>query len=336
MHTLKLFAALIAPAVLATAPKLADDLAFKPAADSRVDKTFVHKLDLTLDEMHFKFGEEEVPSGDLGQFDLSIVDESKIEFSDHYVSLAAGRPKVLERKFVALASGGVEKVKTEDGGDERKTDRTSHLEGKTVIFKYGDEGGDPEIAFDEKSAGDKALLDGLVEDADLRAFLPGRAVADGDTWAIDAKHFNALFSPGGEMHLESSEPEEDSQVNRVELRDNVQGKIKATYKGERDEKGVKVAVIALEFEVNTHADDDDELDEGVTQHSEYAIDLKLEGELLWDNAAGHAHSVDIHGKAKVKIEQLTHSKDDEDGGDFSQTMLLSGDATVTATFEGAK
>jgi hypothetical protein len=336
MHTTHFIAALCLPVLFGSLPHAGDDLAFKPEAGSQVTKTYAHKLELSLQEMHFKFGDQDIPADQMPELKVDIVDEQKLAFSDTYVSLAGGRPKVLERKFDALGSSGVEKASSEDGDEEHTSERESKLEGKTVVFTRADEGGECEVAFKKDSTGDKALLADLVEDTDLRAFLPTKAVADGDSWDIDGKLFNALFSPGGDLHLEAKSGEEDHSIDRAELRANMEGKAKATYKGERDEKGTKVAVIELAFEVQSKCDTDEDVGEGVKQHSDYAVELKLEGELLWNRKLGRAHALDVHGDAKIKLAQTTHVDADEGGGDWIQTMLFGGSASFTANFEGAQ
>jgi hypothetical protein len=336
MHTPQWIAALALPVLFSSLPHTGDDLAFKPDAGSQVTKTYAHKLELTMQEMHFKFGDQDIPADQMPEMKVEITDEQKLAFTDTYVSLAGGRPKVLERKFDALGSSGVEKASSEDGDEEHKSERESKLEGKTVVFTRGDEGDECEIAFKKGAEGDKGLLGDLIEDTDLRAFLPGKAVADGDTWDLDGKLFNALFSPGGDLHLEAKSGEEDHSVDRAKLRANMEGKAKATYKGERDEHGTKVAVIELAFEVQSKCDTDEDVGEGVKQHSDYGVELKLEGELLWNRKLGRAHSLDVHGDAKIKLVQSTHVEDEEEGGDWVQSMVFGGSASFTAGFESAQ
>src|SRR5882672_169567 len=222
MHTSQWIAALFLPVLSSTLPGTGDELVFKPDAGSQVAKTYGHKLELTMQEMRFKFGDQEIPADQMPEIKVEITDDQKLVFTDTYVTLGAGKPKQLERKFEALGSNGVEKATSEDGDQEQKSERESKLEGKTVVFTRAEDDGECEIAFKKDSEGDKALLADLVEDTDLRAFLPGKAVADGDTWELDGKLFNLLFSPGGDLHLEAKSGEEDHTVDRAELRANME------------------------------------------------------------------------------------------------------------------
>jgi hypothetical protein len=313
-------------------------LAFRVGADAKVTKTFESKLELELESMIMRQDGEDVPMDGEGAMEMSVVSSTKLVFADHYREMGAGRPKLLARTFDTL-EGKEERKQSQFGESEGETrDETSELEGKTVLFTWKEDEERYQAQF-EGDGGDSALLVGVVEDTDLRAFLPPKSVAEGDTWSVDAAAFDALVNPGGDVKLVSEDDCEDSDENAEELRKNISGKIAATFKGTREEGGATLAVIQLECEVATFSDGalggEDEQEEGVEAKERLDIALELKGEILWNVAAGRAHSLALDGDAKVLLTYDIRGEYEGETFSFVQVLTLTGPSTFAATWAQA-
>ncbi len=94
------------------------------------------------------------------------------------------------------------KAQVAAGAKYTKTfEETRELEGKTVLFAWNGEEELCEPKFEDES-GYEALLPGLDEDTDLRAFPPGKPVAEGGSWTVSPGAFDAIFYPGGDVKVE--------------------------------------------------------------------------------------------------------------------------------------
>ena len=167
---------------------------------------------------------------------------------------------------------------------------------------------------------DEDLLDGLWEDLDLRALLPGTEVAEGDTWEIDAADLLGILVAGGDLKIGADEelPDfgdmEEGQIMIVMPNvpddpmmwlEDLEGEIAAEYQGLRDTGEFDVAVVALELEIQSAAELSEWLSERMPGRPDMdAADLTIsfegEGELLWNLEEGHFHSLEIEGEVAVE------------------------------------
>jgi hypothetical protein len=320
-------------ALLTPVLALAERPTFHVSAGARVTKTYEEVVEVELQSLRVWSDGEEVPAEDVGELQLSIESHDKYVFSDHYVAVGDGRPAVLERTFDELGTQSVERAKFDEESDESTKERESALEGKTVVFTWSDESDAFATAFKGED-GDRELLDGLVEDTDLRVFLPAKSVAEGDTWEVEAKAFNALSFPGGELSLVATE-EEDDPLDRGQLRENVEGQISAKYAGKREVDGRELDVIALKLSIRTHADDEGDIEDGPHRSRKFAIEHELEGELLWSSELGRAHSLAVEGRSEIAMtEELTFDTDEGDVA-LKQEFAFAGTTRFAAAFEKA-
>lgn len=298
---------LVAGALVAVLPRAEEKLAFRSVEGRALEKTFVQHSSMDLTEMKVSI---EGPDGshdpEIELPKLTIVDDETIEFTDLTAAAGDGKPKKLKRSFTKIEnsntfSGGGE---DEEGGSEERKN-VSPLADKTVVFTWDADAEEFSAAWDEDQEGDDDVLEALVEDADFRAWLPKKDVAEGDTWEIDTSEFNNLQEPSGPMAYRPEDAPEDydSGDDPDDMRKNVKGDFKATFKGLREEDGVQVGVIAFEAELETNSERELEQEEGPSITSTLANQVKLEGELLWDVKGGHFHALSCDSDFKLQSSQ---------------------------------
>ncbi len=329
--------------VLAALPVLAVGLALAPLGDQpsfhvakgvKLVKTFEQTTTLELEDIHIEFGDEEVSREDLGDVSMDVEAKSVVVVTDEYGAVNEGRPSSVRRTFDELTNEQATTSEGEEGPEEHKTEDESKLSGKTVVFTWNDEEHSYSKKFDGDGA-DEELLAPLVEDTDLRAFLPGKSVAAGDEWDIEAANFDFWMNPAGDVALTNAEDDEDSAEVEKQLRANLEGSIKATYKGERDEGGVTVGVIALVCKVQSKSETSTD-QEGAKATKLYELAFELEGEILWDLKAGRPHSGMLSGRSTVTMDD--HTEHEFEGESFSvrQKIVLGGEVRFSAAYATAE
>lgn len=305
-------------AVALTFAEGGDRLAFKPEDGSAVTKHFDSSGEFALDEISLIVNGQDV-AGMVGQIDMSVEQGNRIEVTDTYERVADGRPAVLLRKYEVLA-GNMRMDMTPAQAGLPEIVSSSPLEGKTVAFRWNEEEQAYERAFGEEG-GDQDWLDGLEEDMDLRAFLPRAEVAAGDSWTVELMQLRTVVMPGGNLRMtpEGMDVDEDDLKMFEELfgdfgeefGDLLEGECTCTYKGTREEDGVRVAEIDIALEVAASLDLSDLLEKvihsaleesGVNEMVEFTLDtadvsLDFEGAgtLLWSVGAGRMHSFELNG-----------------------------------------
>jgi hypothetical protein len=316
-----------------------DALVFRSVAETTLEKKFVQHS--AMDLVEFKVSIE-APDGpqepDVELPKVRIVDDETIEFTDETLAAGEGRPDKSKRTFATIDNAVT--FETEGGEDEEGGAETmknvSGLLGKSVLFTWDGESEEFEAAWSEDETGDDDLLADLVEDADFRGWLPGKEVDEGDTWTIPSKEFNNLQEPSGPMgyHREGEEKEDDGDSD--ELRKNVEGEIKATYKGTRDEGGVKVGVIAFEAELQSKSEREIEQEEGPATTSTTENAIELEGELLWDVAAGRFHALNCDSEFKLTTGQTRVFEFDSNSVKIKESRVFEGKKTYRFTCAKSK
>jgi len=318
---------------------------FQPKAGTVLTKEFNNVSELELEDMSLEVNGMDM-SDAAGAFEMAMKVTMSLTLVDRYESVEDGRPAKLKRAFEEIASNThISGTNPAMGAEERDIPLTSELEGSTVLFTWN--GSDYGVEFEDE--GDGALLENLVEDVDLRGFLPAGEVSEGDTWDVSADAVRAALAPGGDLKLH---PEDETNpmngmngFSQNEIIGDLQGKFVATYGGTRDEDGTKVAVIKLHIEASSAQDltqklesmrdqMESQLPEGVSfdvsaMDAEYEIDA--EGELLWNLEAGIAHSLHLSGETRMIMDMSMNISmgEEEQAMDMSQTY--SGTQTITLT-----
>lgn len=311
----------------------AQKFAFRAEKGASVEKTFAMDLTMDLDDFAVSVGGEELPAEDIGSPEMSMRQESRLVFLDTYPEGAAGRPALLHRKFVSLAN---EERQTMGGDGESESETTtekSELEGRTVAFRWDAEKEEFTRSYEGEGA-DEALLEGLIEDCDLRGVLPAGDVSAGDTWDLDPEIFDHLTGPGGDVGLVDPADEDDSDDGLDEqFRDNTEGELKATFVGMREVEGLQLAVIEIAGSAKTHAKQDSSEGEGHggtnTMELEFA---EVEGEVLWDLKLGRVVSYTLTGNVQARISEEATLEFEGQSIDMSQRMTLVGKLNCTGKF----
>lgn len=353
-HTNRLALLLAFPALIAfTQP--GQEPAFSPAAGSSVTKTYESTEEMTLDEMSVSMnGQEQDPS--MMGMEQTIVTTMKIVVTDEYTAVADGRPTTLTRTFGEMATGmSMEMSHAMMGDMSMDMSGESPLEDLSVVFVWNEEDGDYRVKFAEDSDGDEELLEGLVEDTDLRGFLPGNEVSEGDTWSVEPEVLRGLLAFGGAMKMEfdsddlqemsmgmggGSPPPPDAFLGELE------GEVTAEFTGTREEDGATCAVIKVIAEISSAKDMTDffveqmeeaELPEGMEEMemSYQSVDIEFEWEaegiLLWNMDAGRLQSIEMNGNGASTIDMAMSMAMMGQEMDMEMSMVMSGDGTTSIT-----
>lgn len=302
-----------------------ETLVFAPPAGSVLTKTFTIGGEYELDQISLNVNGQDM-SGMLGEIQVSLAQESRIEITDTYTSVADGRPRELLRSFDELSAKMNMEV-SPGGGEMPKFESSSPLEGKTVAFKWNADKEEYELSF-HGGKGEEDWLADLEEDMDLRLFLPDSEVAVDASWTVELERLQSVVMPGGNLHLQPEGMEVDEESVKMfedlfgdlgqELGDLLEGECKCTYKGTQDQDGLRLAEIAIEVEVATSIDLAPLLDKGIRSVIEQqgagdSVDFSIEtadlsfdfdgsGTLLWDLAAGRLHSFQLNGDVTVDMD----------------------------------
>ena len=308
-----------------------DEVTFHAAEGAELVRAFTAEIELELDDLSVTLDGNDHT---FGEPEISITAESTFVVRDVYGPLGDGRPERLTRAFETLAGVKVQSATTPDGeGGDEETTSSSELEGRRVAFAWDGDEEDFRATFDDDGEDDRDLLEGLVEDMDLRAFLPADDVEQGDSWEIDAAAFLLVHSPGGVDLIDDDGEDESTDELDEMLDENLDGDLTGTYRGTRDEGGRRVAVIELAVDLETRGEQTIDR-EGSEALRSLSLTFELEGELLWDLEAGHLHALDLSGSLGWRDEE--QSVFEGPGGEefeVVQTMELSGDYRIAASVE---
>jgi hypothetical protein len=356
MNTKKLLllTALCTPALLAFALP-ASRVRFAPTEGSSLTKTFENKGEFSLDHMSMTINGQESPA--MPQMTMTLNTGQKVTVSDEYVSNREGAPKKLKRHYDELGSDVAMSMKMEVMGESHDQDKNvkakSQLAGKTVMFTWDADSKEYKKAFDP--AEDNAdLLKGLKEDMDLRALLPENEVKEGDEWDINVKGLASVMGPGGNLSLVPDDkdggmdPGMTSGMSSMSemLGDMLEGEAKGKFTGMREVGGAKMAVIKVTVKISSSKDMTDIVGEAMKKTKMPAememkfdhmdIDLKIEGEgeLLWNVAAGHAHSFELSGPVHINMDMAMKISPPGQGAmSLEQRMEMSGTSNISAKFD---
>ncbi len=346
---------LLLPVLLSTLPLLlgsnapATRVAFTVAEGKSLTKTFESKSDLSLEDMTMGGA----AGGMAPDIEMTMGVSYKYEVSDEYVKVDGGAPKKLKRTFDTLSSAVTTAMKMEIMGQSRDQDSNvsaeSELEGKSVVFTWDADKKEFKRAFDP-AGGEEKLLEGLREDMDFRGLLPDGEVSEGDEWEIEPKNLADVLAPGGNMAMKPKDAGADPGMGPSGMEniadmfgDDMEGKSKAQFTGMREVDGAQLAVIKLTIEVKAKSDITDrvreEMDksgtpEGVDEMTFNSVDVEFEieaeGQMLWNVAAGHFHSLDLSGTTTFKSSQSMTISAGGRSMPIEQSMEFSGTTNFNA------
>jgi len=301
-------------------------LEYRPDKDKPVTKTFEQHFEAETKSFTLKVGGREAPPEMTPPMELTMEVTGQQEFVDTCDGVADGRPTRLARRFVkAVSEHSSEFAMADQEPEVEKKARESKLTGQTVAFEWDAKAEEYKKSFvgDE---GDAELLEKLEEDADLRVLLPSGAVEEGKSWEVDVQKCMDALAPGGSNGIPRDEDDKDEE----DPFDNLEGEAKVTLKEVREVDGRKLAVLIVEVEAQGSAP----MTTKDGMEGELGLKVDLEGEVLWDLAAGRPSSFEVGGTVDFTV---TLKQELEAGGSsHSMEMIfaLAGQAKLTGEYDG--
>jgi hypothetical protein len=294
--------ALLAP--VAAAPQK-QQLELRVAQGTVLRKSFKNRMALEAESVALSINGRRVPGESLGKFELHVAEEMQAVVRDGYEAVVGGVPMRLRRTFEQLSGEGRRSSRTEAGENEDRLVRSSALEGRSVLFEQdaASSAWKPEFAGERDADADAELLAGLEFELDYTEFLPPHPVAVGDQWQLDPSLFERLVNPGGDLALVpidgAAEEDDETRMMNDLLAKNRSGSLTATYRGLRRIAGTEVAVVDLACKLWSDGECEDRGDAPTTTN--LAMSFDLFGQLTWDIAAGHFHTLDVSGKIGMLV-----------------------------------
>jgi len=284
-----------------------DEVRYAPEKGLEVTRTCETSGEFELVSESVTVDGEEHPAP--GKSSGPLSSEEKFVVSDELVAVGSGRPEKLARTFDELHQQHTFSGTGPDGEVMEQTQKlTCDLEGKRVVFTWNadDERFDVQAAPDQKL--DAELLDGLDEDMDLRAFLPDKPVAKGDSWDVEPAAFHAVLWPVGRLPFHDADKDAPDAVEHelnAALYASLDGDAKVTYAGQREEDGVKVFVLHVKADLSRTGEfvpsSEYTSEHGGTPGTKVKIEFttQAEGDLLWSVEHAHLISLTLEGKAAI-------------------------------------
>lgn len=331
---------LIAPtlAVFALSQRSVEDtLAFQPRKDSEVRKSFTERTTWRMTELA-QFVDDQPVSAPSPEISGSIARDLTV--LDRYAELGARRPKLLRRNYEALSGAMKLEFEVQGLAESVEAALSSPLTDLKVEFECGADESACKARLAADSAGDTALLAGLAEDLDLRAFLPAEDVGVEDWWNVDSARLANVLAPGGRLALNPDkgsippsdllDPLEVATTVLFALAENtgeLEGDVTATWGETKQVDGRSIAVIEIDWSSNSK----DALAERVramlvaagadTARTDPSIAFEVEsegkGKLLWDLAAGRAHSFELSLDSTISAELFWRESGQRNGYRFT-------------------
>jgi len=314
----------IAAALLAlSAPRDEVALRFAPADEVVLMRTFDAEASYRLSTVTYAIdGEELETDGELA--DLRMEFQEHVTVRDTLGATEDGRPTTLVRAFEELA----QETSWSAGEETSSSTSSSPFQGRRVRFTRDDE----DDTYTAEAADDKELeselADLLDEDMDLRLVLPEDEIEVGDEWNVDARLYVAFMWPSGLLEWQEGEEESSAEdrARNLQTIENLSGEGRARLAEIVEEDGQRIAVIALELDIATELEFEQELgEETVTVTT--VIERTLEGELRWDLEAGHAISAELEGEASRETTR-SGEVENEEGESFTLTETERHEGTV--------
>ena len=322
------FAPLLGMVLLATR---ADELTWKVATGTTLVRSFERDSQLALESVSIRIDGQDQDGA--AKPEIMMAQTFSAELSDRIEQVEDARATKFVRTFTSLSSTRAQTLTPPEGEPrEQKLELSSELEGKSVVFEHGGDGWSKTWAKDQE--GDDALLEGLRAELDFHAFLPGKSVSTDDSWDLEAEAFLNLLRPGGRLSLKSEDEEASANNAReTQLDQSLEGTGKATYKGVREEDGIRLGVIAIRCELRMSSSEEGDAGKAGTIATKVELSYELEGELLWDIAAGVARRASLSGDIEVVQTQERRIETPDGEHTLEQVLIFAGKSNYKAAIE---
>lgn len=240
-----------------------------------------------------------------GRTEFVTSSECQLVVRDEVTECAGGRPTELERTYDEIArkrSGSYEGNVSYIHGDTHLAE-CSDVQGETVTFSWDE---DEEKYIARCTSLDREQLQNLQPDYEFGGLLPEDEVAKGDEWNIAPEVVLTLLDPWSGIVMEAerlhgwSPPSDDLDIVNTEgdgVDVSYDGELVATYVGTKVIDGVRVAILALEGEIETDLTVD-RPSASFLSYAEVSATHTIEGKATWNLGGGYLHLL------KVEIELL--------------------------------
>jgi hypothetical protein len=313
-------------------------LRFAPAEGSSWTRTLTATTTMEWRGMTVLMGGQPVPDEYLPEIDLVVTTEHRVVVNDQYVAMASGRPARVRRHYAEIECSAEQDFDMtvpvgggggEDVSDSSKGDAESVLSGRTVEFAW-EEDGERFAAHWHGDAPGAPVPQRLAEDMDLRALLPARAVAVGDTWRVTGAALSSLLRPGGDLALEWPE-ELGDEWGKQPLEESTDGELTLTLEAVDESGGERLARIVLTGEARELQTLEGDLSqvpvvEGEATQTDKTT-YELTGTLTWDLEAGLVRSLELELEAELE----SRTRADDPAADYEHTVRLAGSGTLKLT-----
>jgi len=318
-----------------------DAISFAVSEGTTLNKEISTTLEFSLDDLMIEVGGQEIdPSmmggGDIG--DASGSAELVLDITDEYLEMGKERPTKLKRTINGLD------VEWESGTGDSGSETTEELEGKSITFTWDAEKGAYSMELEEEDEDVKPEdLEMLAEDIDMRVLLPGKDVAEGDTWEVSGLAVASILLPGIDLEKATARMEEEMQEDLpVELEEFYGGLVDGmtwtcTYAGTREADGASLQVISIESKIDQNLDFSDLILELIETNmpGEASIDLSFvvelageaSGELLWNGKAGHFAAMDM----EIEMVMVLNAEGSMDMQGMEQAGAIEAEASMNLT-----
>ncbi len=327
---------------------------FGVAEGATKTKSFTNVVELTMDDMSMLVNGQESPM--MPDIEMSTTTTISVSVSDEYVAMGEGQPLKLKRTYDSIEQGTDIAMEIDMMGQVQNNDTSmpasTELEGIEVLFSWDEEADDYVASFPE-GEGDEDLLEGLLEDMDLRQFLPSGEVSEDEEWEVAPGALLTVLAPGGNLKLIPEEMDSEDMMGMNQdmgdfsdwFSEDLEGAVTATYKGTREtDDGVTVGVISIAIDITNAVDMTeivqeklsdlpDEMGEMEVTSMDLALELEGEATLLWDLTGGCAHSFEMTSDFGMLMDIAMSISTQGMDMEIEQSMEFSGSLTSSATIE---
>lgn len=305
------------------------DIEFAPAPGTRIEKSFTSSVQMESEELTSTTNGQEVPAQYLP--DLQIVIESSLEVQvrDTYQKVEDGKPLSFRRHYATLIGEGDFEMSMPPAPEQFKDFESEHsLQDEQVQFNWNAETESYDLELIDKEQTDEDL-DVLEADMDLLGFLPKESVSAGDSWDIDTAAMSKLFQPGGDLKLDSMDDGGEDYENIATT-----SKLRATLKRVQHVDGMQQAVIEIEGDYTDKSQrattlEDIPITDGTAMET-MTTNFQIEGELVWNLSAGHAHALELSSTFDLVTDTVRDP--DQPGVSFTARVTFSGEQNFEANF----
>ena len=296
----------------------ADRLAFRVQPGTRLLKSYKTSHELRIDDMGLIMDDLPFVSERAGGW---VSSSERVEFVDEYLQTRENLPLEFRRSIRDAGASGKANVTRQNGQKIDEPSRSSSpLRQQNIHFQWIEDERDWSRSY-EKVDAEEEWLAPLQGEFELLPLLPPGEVKPGDTWSVDLGRFKNVLAPGGDLQLVPSGGSLFGRLMEIGVGGDYAdfyapagGSIQATYKGTREvalgegdaATRLIVGVVELQLNLASSADrtalyrmampEEERREAARLENVTLEYTLTGTGELLWNGAGGHFHSLTIEGQ----------------------------------------